>query len=358
MGKDIDAARAAVDAIDDELLELITKRCALSVEIGRIKSRDNLVCFDPSREQAIIDRLAAKAEPPLTRAMIEAVFGQIFSISRSLQKRKAVAYLGPEGSWSHQAARQVFPLDADLAPLADIAAVITEVLSGRADLGVVPVENSTEGMVNLTLDMMSSSRLFVCAELMLPIRNCLLSRSRIDEIRTVYSHPQALAQCRKWITDHLAGAKTVETPSTSTAACTAREEPGSAAIASAIAAELYGLDVIAENINDCQENITRFWVISRAMAPVSGTAKTSIIVSLENIPGALYHAVGVFAGKGINLTKIESRPSKKNPWEYVFFIDFQGSLEDANVKEAMEQIKSYTREIIILGSYPEGRVPE
>jgi chorismate mutase / prephenate dehydratase len=358
MGRDIDEIRKAIDAIDDDLLELIRKRCELSVEIGRIKIRDSLASFDPSREQAIIERLAAKAEPPLTRAMIEAVFAQIFSASRSLQRKKTVAYLGPEGSYSHQAARQVFNLDAELKPMADISSVITEVLSSRSDLGLVPVENSTEGMVNITLDMMSVSRLFVCAEVMLPIHNCLLSRSPLDEVTTVYSHPQPLAQCRKWLMDNLPGVRTVETPSTSTAALTARGEPGAAAIASSMAAELYELNIVAENINDCQENITRFWVISRTMVPVKGKARTSIIVSLENLPGALYHAVGVFAGKGINLTKIESRPSKKNPWEYVFFIDFQGSLEDRNVQEAMADIKTYTREIIILGSYPEGRIPD
>jgi chorismate mutase / prephenate dehydratase len=358
MGKDIDEVRKAIDAIDDELLGLIQRRCELSVEIGRIKSRDSLASFDPFREQAIIERLASRAKPPLARAMIEAVFAQIFSASRLLQRKKTVAYLGPEGSYSHQAARLVFNLDADLLPKADIGTVITEVLSSRADLGVVPVENSTEGMVNFTLDMMSGSKLFVCAEIMLPIRNCLLSLSPMDEVRTVYSHPQALAQCRKWILDNLGSVRTVETPSTSTAALAAHDEPGSAAIASAIAAELYGLHILARNINDCQENITRFWVVSRTMIPVTGKAKTSIIVSLENIPGALYHAAGVFAGKGINLTKIESRPSKKNPWEYVFFIDFQGSLEDANVHAAMDEIKTYTREIIILGSYPEGRIPD
>lgn len=355
MGKDIDQLRNAVDAVDDELLELIRKRCELSVEIGRVKARSGLPSFDPSREEAIVGRLVSRAAPPLTRTMIEAVFSRIFSISRSLQERKQVAYLGPEGSYSHEAARRVFPLDGDLVPRPDIGSVITEVLTGRADLGVVPVENSTEGMVNLTLDLMSSSRLFVCAEVMLPIRNCLLSLCPLGEIDTVYSHPQALAQCRRWLLDNLGHARTVETPSTSTAARAAQGEPHSAAIASATAAERYGLPILARNISDCQENITRFWVVSRAMAPVEGRAKTSIIVSLKNTPGALYAATGVFAGKGINLTKIESRPSRKNPWEYVFFIDFEGSLEDAFVQEALSEMRSHAQEIIILGSYPEGR---
>jgi len=358
MGRDIDTLRKAIDSIDDELLRLIRERCELSVEVGRIKSREGADPFDPSREAEIVERLASAARPPVTRAMIGDIFARIFSASRSLQKRSRVAYLGPEGSYSHQAAHSVFSQDADLKPLGDIESVVAEVVSGRADLGVVPVENSTEGMVNRTLDAMSASKLFVRAEILLPIRNCLISLSPLGEIRTVYSHPQALAQCRNWIHEHLRGAVLVETPSTSKAALAAKGEPNSAAIASSLAAGLYGLTVLAENINDCQENITRFWVISRTMLPVEGRAKTSIIVSLENIPGALYHAVGVFAAKGINLTKIESRPSKKNPWEYVFFIDFEGSLEDGNVKAAMQEIASYTRDIVVLGSYPEGRLPD
>lgn len=355
MGKEIDQLRKDIDAIDDELLELIRKRCELSVEIGRVKAENGLSSFDPSREEAIVGRLVSRAGPALTRPMIEAVFSRIFSLSRSLQERKKVAYLGPEGSYSHEAARRVFPLDADLVPRPDIGSVITEVLAGRADLGVVPVENSTEGMVNLTLDLMSSSKLFVCAEVMLPIRNCLLSLGTLEQVETVYSHPQALAQCRNWLLENLGRARTVETPSTSTAARAAQSEPCSAAIASALAAELYGLSIIAPAINDCQENITRFWVVSRTMVPVGGKAKTSIIVSLKNTPGALYRAAGVFAGKGINLTKIESRPSRKNPWEYVFFIDFEGSLQDAGVQEALVEMQSHAQEIITLGSYPEGR---
>ncbi len=358
MGRAIEDIRKEIDAADDELLTLIQRRFELAREIGVLKNRDNLDTFNPSRETAIIERLAPRLKPPVTRPMLEAIFAEIFSISRSLQKKTRVAYLGPEGSYSHQATRTIFNLDAELIPRKDIESVINEVLAQRADLGIVPVENSTEGMINQTLDMMATSRLFVCREIMLPIRNCLLSGTTMDRIRRVYSHPQALAQCRKWIMENLPQAETVETASTSIAALTAKDEDGGAAIASSIAAEIYGLDILACNINDIQENITRFWVISRTTMPIEGNAKTSIIVTLENIPGALHHAVGVFAGKGINLTKIESRPSRKNPWEYIFFIDFQGNLADANVKAAMEEIRAYTSEIIILGSYPEGRISE
>lgn len=356
MKKDTEKIRNEIDTLDDELLELIQKRCDLSLEMGRIKKRDNLNAFDPSREASIIERLSSVVRPPVTRALVERLFTEIFSFSRSLQGKRKIAYLGPEGSYSHQAAHMIFSQDSDIIPQKDIETVITEVMTHRADLGVVPVENSSEGMINRTLDTMAESRLSVCREIMLPIRNCLLSSTPMENIRKVYSHPQALAQCRNWLMNNLPGVQTVESPSTSLAALAASREEDSAAIASSLAAELYGLAVLAENINDWHENITRFWVISREPVPVRGKAKTSIIVTLENIPGALYDAIGVFAGKGINLTKIESRPSKKSPWEYMFFVDFQGNLQDEKVRAAMEEIKAFTRDVIILGSYPEGRV--
>ena len=355
MSKDMDAIREQIDAIDDELLDLLRKRFELCVKMGELKNRTNRDAFDPSREEAIVERLTGHLRPPLTAAAVEKIFTEIFSISRSLQKKRKVAYLGPEGSYSHQAAHVLFSHDARLVPQKDIDAVISEVLMHRAELGVVPVENSTEGMVNRTLDLMAVSRLFVNREVTLPIRNCLLSSTALENVRVVYSHPQALAQCRNWLTNNLPGAEVQETPSTSDAALAARGREHAAAVASSLSARLYGLDILAENISDFQENITRFWVVSPAMTPVEGKAKTSIILTLENIPGALYHAIGVFAAQGVNLTKIESRPSKKNPWEYIFFIDFQGSLMDENVEKAMEEIRRCTRDVTVLGSYPEGR---
>lgn len=355
MEKDIHTVRKEIDIIDNEIIRLLQNRCLLSVEMGKLKEINNKDTFDPSREVAVLERLTSLAEPPLTRTMIERIFTDIFSMSRSLQQKKKVAFLGPVGSYSHQATHLIFSLDSKLLPKKDIESVITEVVTGRAELGVVPVENSTEGIINRTLDMMVNSRLFVSQEIILPIRNCLLSNTSMDKISKVFSHPQPLAQCRQWLMDNLPDAQTVETSSTSDAAVEATRHEGSAAIASALSASLYGLDILEENINDLSENITRFWVVSRTMFSMQGKAKTSIIVTLENTPGALYHAIGIFAGKDINLTKIESRPSKKNPWEYVFFIDFQGNLEDAHVKAAMEELRTYTRDIIILGSYPEGR---
>ncbi len=355
MKNEIEDIRAKIDAIDDKILKLLQGRSMLSVEMGKIKRAENKVIFDPSREEEIISRIDGKCEAPLTRPMVEGIFREIFSASRSLQLRQKVAYLGPEGSFSHQAAFSVFSLDGDLIPFKDIEKVIQSVASSRVDIGVVPVENSTEGMINRTLDMMATTRLCVIQEFMLPIRNCLLANIPKENIRKVFSHPQPLAQCRVWLSSNLPQAEIIETTSTSEAAMAARSHEDGAAVASSMAAELYGLSIFAENINDFRENITRFWVVARTAAPISGNAKTSIIVTLDNRPGALYNALGVFARKGINLTKIESRPSMKSPWEYLFFIDFQGNLMDENVKTTIEAIKEFTRDVIILGSYPEGR---
>ncbi len=355
MKKKIDDIRGAIDALDDQILDLLQKRSRLSVDMGRIKRSQQKLVFDPAREEEIINRLDGRRQPPLTRPMVEGIFREIFSASRSLQQRQKVAYLGPEGSFSHQGAFSVFSQDGDLMPCKDIESVIQSVATSRVDLGVVPVENSTEGMINQTLDMMAATRLCVIQEFMLPIRNCLLSAIPKDRIRKVFSHPQAIAQCRVWLASNLPRAEIIETTSTSDAAMAARSHEDGAAVASAMAAEIYGLSILAENINDLRENITRFWVVSRSAVPVKGQAKSSIIVTLDNRPGALYSALGVFARMGINLTKIESRPSKKSPWEYLFFIDFQGNLADDTVKEAIEDIRTYTRDLIIMGSYPEGR---
>jgi chorismate mutase/prephenate dehydratase len=312
-----------------------------------------LKTFSPERERAIIDRLETLAEPPLERSMIEAVFNTIFSVSRSLQATSKVAYLGPVGTYSHEAAYSIFPCDAELIPKASIDLIIEDVTSDRVDLGVVPVENSTEGMINQTLDLMVSSRLFVIREILLPVRHCLLSKTDIGNIKKVYSHPQPFAQCRLWLKKNLPDAKTIDTTSTSEAAQIALSEENSAAIASLNAARIYGLDVIAKNINDYHDNITRFWIVSKKMAVPGTGAKTSIIMALDNTPGALYHALGVFSSQGINLTKIQSRPSRKWPWEYLFFIDLIGGLFDEKVTQTLENIKPFTKEITILGSYPE-----
>jgi chorismate mutase / prephenate dehydratase len=353
MNNEMDKIRGSIDSIDNDIVRLLSKRAGLSRQIGRLKHENGIKTFSPERERAIVDRLETLIEPPLERSMIEAVFNAIFSVSRSLQAITKVAYLGPVGTYSHEAACSIFPCDAELVPEASIDLIIEDVSADRVDLGIVPVENSTEGMISQTLDLMVSSRLFVIREILLPVKHCLLSRTDIGSIKKVYSHPQPFAQCRLWLKKNLPDAKTIDTASTSEAAQIASSGENSAAIASLNAARIYGLDVIAKNINDYHNNITRFWIVSKKMAVPSAGAKTSIIMALDNTPGALYHALGVFSSQGINLTKIQSRPSRKGPWEYLFFIDFVGGLSDEKVTRTLENLKPFTKEITILGSYPE-----
>ncbi len=353
MIKEMDKIRGAIDLIDNDIAGLLSKRAGLAREMGRLKFERGINTYSPEREREIIDRLETLIEPPLERCMIEAVFSTIFSVSRSLQAVTKVAYLGPVGTYSHEAAISVFPCDADLIPEASIDSIIEDVGADRVDLGVVPVENSTEGMINQTLDLMVSSRLFVIKEILLPVRHCLISKTEIGNISKIYSHPQPFAQCRLWLKKNLPDAKTIDSASTSEASQIALSEENSAAIASSNAARIYGLDIIAKNINDYHDNITRFWIVSKKMSRHGAGAKTSIIMALDNTPGALYHALGVFSSQGINLTKIQSRPSRKGPWEYLFFIDFIGGLLEEKVAKALEHLKPYTKEIIILGSYPE-----
>ncbi|MEA2102186.1 MAG: prephenate dehydratase [Thermodesulfobacteriota bacterium] len=358
MTRSIKEIREAIDCIDVDILNLLCSRANLSMEMGRQKAFSGRPPLDPAREKEILDRLVRTAEPPLAREMIEPVYNAIFSASRALQKGTKVAYLGPEGSYTHEAALSIFSAESGQSPMKDIDAVIQEVITARADLGIVPVENSTEGMIKETLDGMVSSSLHVIREILLPIRHQLISKTKMDHIVRIYSHPQAIAQCRQWIKENMYQAECIETKSTSDAAKNALKDDRSAAIASIHAARLYRLDIIAENINDSPDNITRFWVISKHMTHTDKNAKTSLIITLENAPGALFHAMGAFADQGINLTKIESRPSKKGTWEYIFFIDLQGDLGDAPVKKAMKKLKTFARKIVVLGSYPEERTPK
>jgi chorismate mutase/prephenate dehydratase len=356
MEKEIKELRKKIDAIDKQLIAILRQRTNLSLKIGQIKRKNGKAIFDPGREKVIIDALKKKVQGPITPAMIEEVYSTIFSISRSLQEKKKVAYLGPIGTYSFQAADKVFRYDATLLAMPTIEDVFQEVSSSRADLGVVPVENSTEGMVTQTLDLIASSSVYISKEVMLPIRNALLGKGSVEKIKKVYSHQQPIAQCRHWLRENLPNVTIIETKSTADAALMAKKDKTCAAIASEFTAQYYGLNILVSNINDYPNNTTRFWIVSKNMASPSGHDKTSFIVTLDNSPGALYKALGAFAKQSINLTKIESRPSKKSTWEYIFFVDIQGNLKDKAVKQAVAELKAYTRDIIVLGSYPEGEI--
>jgi chorismate mutase/prephenate dehydratase len=304
-------------------------------------------------EKKIISRVIKNNPGPLSSAALESVYREVLNACRSLESRLTVAYFGPEATFTHQAALKNFGSLASYVPFKSIADVFTEVEKHRVDYGVVPIENSTEGVVNHTLDMFIEADLVICAEISMPIEQCLLSRSGDKKtIRKVYSHPHALPQCRNWLEANLPGVAVIEISSTAEAAKKAAGEPSAAAIASRAAATLYNLEIVARGIEDNRENYTRFLVIGRNPAERSGQDKTSVLFSIKDKVGALHDILMSFKSCGINLTKIESRPTKKRAWEYIFFVDFLGHISETKVQTALRQLARHSVFVKVLGSYP------
>ena len=270
-----------------------------------------------------------------------------------MSRNLIISYLGPEATFTHQAAWKVFGQEAQYSPAETINEVFSAVRDGKAEKGVAPVENSNEGVVSSTMDLLVETDLLISGEIILPIRLMLLSREEeLSTIKTVYSHPQALAQCRKWLRRNLPGFESVDTRSTAEAATICKSRTGSAAVAGELAGKIYGLETVAENIGDWEENLTRFLVFSRDGAGQTGGDKTSVVFSIKDRVGALYEMLLPFRDNGINLTKIESRPSRKKAWDYLFFVDFEGHRDDENVKRTLEQLSDSCLFIKVLGSYP------
>ena len=303
----------------------------------------------------MLARLLRVNRGPLPEPLVRAIFREIISASRSLEQRLRIAYFGPEGTFTHLAARQQFGAAADYLPEASIAEVFHEVENGRADLGVVPVENSTEGMVAHTLDLLAESPLAICAEISLHVRHNLLvcPGTTLGDVRRVAAHPQALAQCRRWLAEHLPAAPTEAEASNARAAERARDEPGVAAIAAAAAAETYRLAILADGIQDEPANLTRFVVLaSHDASQPSGDDKTSILFSVRDEVGVLARMLRPFAAHGIDLIKIESRPLRGRPWEYVFFLDLKGHRRERRVQQALGEVERGALRLKVLGSYP------
>jgi chorismate mutase/prephenate dehydratase len=345
--------RTRINDLDNQILHLLNERAEAALQIGDLKRRRDAPTYVPEREAAILRRLAAANGGPLSADTIEAVWREILSGCRDLEGGFAVAYLGPQATFTHQAALQRFGAAADLKPTRTIAEIFDEVERGRVDFGVVPVENSTEGAVNVTLDRLVDSDVVICGELYLEVTQNLLSRARdLSEIKRVLSHPQGLAQCRGWLGEHLPDVATEETASTAGAAEMAAGDATVAAIASDLAGRLYAVPVLRPRIEDNQHNATRFLVIGRQPIGPSGQDKTSILFAMKNEPGSLYRILQPFAGAGLNLTKIESRPAKRRPWEYVMFVDFEGHRETPAVAAALTELSERTLFLKVLGSYP------
>ncbi|MCM8764852.1 MAG: prephenate dehydratase [Candidatus Omnitrophica bacterium] len=351
----LDMLRKQIDRIDSELVNLLNERAKVVRNIGRVKKNTNLPTFDPARERKIITRVKNLNKGPLSNQDIENIMHEILKMYRSLHRPLTVAYFGPAGTFTHQAALYQFGEKNTYASCKTIEYVFRQVEKGNADYGVVPVENSNEGIVTHTLDMFVDSNLKIAAEIIIRIHHCLLSReSNIRKIKKVYSHSQALAQCKKWIEEHIPSTELIETESTAYAVNLASKKSGTAAIGSAVAATLYKMHIIASNIEDYRGNITRFLVIGRTDSMPSNDDKTSVMFSVKDRVGALHDMLVPFKKYGINLTRIESRPTKKKAWEYIFFIDFIGHKDDVNVRKALKELEKNCTFLKILGSYPKG----
>ncbi len=354
--KTLKELREEIDRLDDRLLEILNSRASLVIEVGRLKSVKKDEFHVPNREREIYQRLTAHNRGPFPNEAIRSVFREIISASLALEAPMKVAFFGPKATFTHLAAMQQFGLSAELVPQKSIPAVFEEVGKGRAKYGVVPVENSTEGMVSHTLDMFMESELKINAEVLLEIHHFLLSRTgRLEDIKKVYSHPQPIAQCRDWLAEHLPNIPVVDVASTAVAAQIVGEDYTAAAIASELAASMYDLKVVRERIEDQVNNFTRFLVIGKKLAEPSGDDKTSLMFSVKDEVGILYRMLEPFAKRGINLSKIESRPLKKKAWEYIFFLDLAGHINTPEIADAVQELKHCCQFVKVLGSYPRAK---
>ena len=351
----LDEWRARIDEIDRQLLRLLNQRAELSLEIGRAKRETGEPVHVPEREQGILEELDRLNPGPLPGSAIRAIWSEILSASRSLQRPFRVAYFGPQGTYTHMAALRHFGSSAEFVPVRGIPDVFEEVESGRADVGVVPIENSSEGAVNHTLDGLIDSELLICGEASLEIHHNLLSRAaELGDVKRVYSHAQALAQSRGWLARNLPDAEIVEVQSTSTAAAVEQAvlDPTAAAVASELAGHLSRVPALRERIEDHANNVTRFLVMGRRPAGRSGRDKTSILFSIRDEVGTLHRILEPFASARLSLTKIESRPTRRRPWEYVFFVDFEGHRDDPVTQGVLAAVRERCLFLKVLGSYP------
>jgi chorismate mutase/prephenate dehydratase len=354
---EIEKLRKKIDSIDDKLLELLNQRAVVVMEVGNIKRKQKAKFYKPDRERQILDRITKNNKGHFPNDALKAIYREILSASLALEEPLKVSCLGPLGTFTHLAALRHFGSSASFLPVTSIKQVFDNVETGKAEYGVVPIENSNEGVVSYTLDMFMDSDLRVAAEIILEVSHNLLSQqTNISKIRKVYSHPQALAQCRGWLESNMPGIPTTETTSTSKAAELASKDKYASAIASELAARMYDLNILERNIEDSRHNITRFLVISKEIPPKTGNDKTSIMFSIKDRPGALYDTLMPFKRANINLSRIESRPSKRRAWEYIFFVDMEGHVDNKKVTRAIEEVKKGCYYLKILGSYPQGKI--
>jgi chorismate mutase/prephenate dehydratase len=338
--------------LDKELLRLINERARLASRIGEMKTESGIEVYSPGREEEVLSRAVQSNPGPLHEDCIRAIFRELMSGSRAIQKTLKIAYLGPQYSFSHLAAMEKFGHSAEFIPVGSIQAVFEEVNRGHVDFGVVPVENSTDGRIGDTLEMFTRLPLRVCAEARLRVHHNLLAKCPQSDVRRVYSRDQALSQCRTWLSKNVPQAQLIPVASTATAAELATREPNAAAVASRQAAAHYGLEVIASNIEDLQHNITRFAVIGDQVNARTGRDKTAVMFQIPHKPGSLSDALTAFKRNRVNLTWIESFPSREAEHEYLFFVDFEGHRSDPRVRRTLSALERRCERMVVLGSYP------
>lgn len=351
----LEEIRKEIDLIDDQLLKLLNERADWVHEVGVIKKKDGLDIYAPEREEKLLQSLLAKSEGRLPEKAIRAIYREIMSASLDLERGLQIAYLGPEGTWTHQAAISKFGASVGYLPQANLGDVFDQVTRGRADYGVAPIENSTEGAVTHTLDLFAESNLKICAQIMLRIENNLMAKIPREKITKLISHPQVFGQCRDYIHKYFPKADLIEASSTAAAARVAEEQSaeGYAVLGGVLLAEVHHLDILEEAVQDRVTNTTRFLVLGKRTCPPTGRDRTSIMFSVRDEPGSLYEALKPFNQFEINMSKIESRPSKRREWEYFFFVDVAGHCEDAEVITALKELQKHCSFIKILGSYPD-----
>ncbi len=353
--KNIQDYRKEIDRIDDEILRSLNERAGNVIEIGKLKIQSGAGAHlhTPAREAEVVERLLHQNRGPFPSDAIRPVYREIMSASLCLEGPQKVAYLGPRATFTHLACIQKFGESAQYVPVNSIKEVFDEVERGHANFGVVPIENSTEGVVNHTLDMFIDSNLKIYGEVLQEVSHHLLSKaSRIEDVIKVYSHPHAIAQCRHWLETNLPRVSMLEVPSTARAAELCVDDPSAAAIASELAGQLYGLKVLRSRIEDNVNNYTRFLILSQKASDPTGKDKTCVMLSVKDRVGALYDLLRPFASHGLNMTKIESRPSRRKAWEYLFFVDIEGHIQEDRLSKALEEVKGRCLFMKVLGSFP------
>lgn len=348
----LEPLRQRIDELDRQIVELLNQRAEIVVQVGKIKNAGGAPIYAPDREKAVLQKIGRLNRGPLPEKTLRAIWRELMSGSFALEKPLRISYLGPDGSFSHLAATGKFGSSVEYESISDIRGVFEEVARGHVDFGVVPIENSVGGGIIDTLDAFVETDVKVCAEINLAIHHNLLANCAIEDIRKVYSKPEIFTQCQRWLTRTDLMGKTIAVASSSKAAEMATQEPYAAAIGSRLAADLYGLKTICANIEDNPNNVTRFFVIGREMARPTGEDKSAIMFTTQHKAGALAEVLAVFRDNGINLTFITSRPSKRRNWEYYFFADAEGHVEDPAMARALPAVKEHCLELHVLGSFP------